>query len=453
MSRLADTKLQDLIQPEGFPCSCGRIHCALPLKYADVAPGCLKDLPSVLNRLGFSRPFIVMDGNTRRAAGDAALSLIRQEGISSDVFCFPEGMDILPNEEGMAMLVEALPPGCDFILGIGSGVINDLCKITAFNRGMECGIVATAPSMDGYASNSSAMELKGVKTTVYTVCPSIVLCDTEIMRHAPLRMLQSGFADMAAKMISIPDWKIASLITGEYYCEEIASLMTRACVNVLDAAEQIQSRDGEAVRSLSEGLVLSGLASSFAGVSRPASGMEHTVSHLLEMFAIARGMRPAPHGIQVGYGTRIALKLYREAVTFEPSKELAEAACASFDASSWRAEMHRVFGDQADGLIELAEAEGRNEPGAVLARADAALRRWPEIKEIIIDTLAWEDRLTKGLDLMGIPQINEPQQMGYSTEEAGNAVLRSPDLRSRYIFTSMCRDIALPGFSKPLFPE
>lgn len=40
----------------------------------------------------------------------------------------------------------------DLLLGVGSGVIQDLCKYVSFKRGLPYFIAAAAPSMDGYAA-------------------------------------------------------------------------------------------------------------------------------------------------------------------------------------------------------------------------------------------------------------------------------------------------------------
>ena len=297
--------------------------------------------------------------------------------------------------------------------------------------------------MDGYASASSAMELHGIKTTVYTTCPSLILCDTELMRLAPAEMISAGFGDMAAKLISVADWKIAHIITGEYYCEEIAAMMRRAYSAVLASANGLKERDEGAVRSMTKGLILSGLAMSFAGVSRPASGMEHTFSHLLEMFALARGAQPASHGLQVGCGVREALRLYERAYIFEPSAEKCRRVSEAFDESAWERGMRSVFGAQADTLIEKAREERRNAPEKIFARGMAAVEHWEDIRAVIAEVLAEKSSLEAALDMLDIPSIASIGELGYTPYEAQNALTYSKDLRARYIFTSMCADIGL----------
>ena len=81
------------------------------------------------------------------------------------VFVFETDDTLVPDEEAIRILSDHLPVGTDLILGIGSGVINDLCKYIAWKQGLDSGIVATAPSMDGYASSGAAMIIGGMKVT------------------------------------------------------------------------------------------------------------------------------------------------------------------------------------------------------------------------------------------------------------------------------------------------
>ena len=45
---------------------------------------------------------------------------------------------------------------------------------------------------------------------------------------APLWLTVSGISDILAKYISLADWKIAHLVSGEYYCPMVADLAEEA---------------------------------------------------------------------------------------------------------------------------------------------------------------------------------------------------------------------------------
>lgn len=64
-------------------------------------------------------------------------------------------------------------------------MINDLCKHGSWRRGLPYVIVATAPSMDGYASSGAALLLDGMKVTVPAGPRPPILADTAVLREAP----------------------------------------------------------------------------------------------------------------------------------------------------------------------------------------------------------------------------------------------------------------------------
>jgi glycerol-1-phosphate dehydrogenase [NAD(P)+] len=57
-------------------------------------------------------------------------------------------------------------------------------------------------------------------------------------------------------------------------------------------------------------LTLSGIAMGVAGSTAPASGMEHAISHLLEMAATTRGAPASFHGTQVGVASVVAARTW-----------------------------------------------------------------------------------------------------------------------------------------------
>ncbi|HBG00812.1 MAG TPA: sn-glycerol-1-phosphate dehydrogenase, partial [Firmicutes bacterium] len=162
-------------------------------------------------------------------------------------------------------------PKCDLILAIGTGTIGDLSKIVASVARKTYVIVATAPSMDGFASGTSSVILNRTKASIVTCEPTAVIADLDILCQAPMELLQAGLGDMIAKYISICEWRISQIITGEYYCEEIASLVRRAVRTCANNAEGLRARKPESVEEVFKSLVFTGVAMSFTGLSRPAS--------------------------------------------------------------------------------------------------------------------------------------------------------------------------------------
>ena len=207
---------EELVRPEGFECKCGKKH-SVPIEYLKICRGATAYLPEALRAVKSRKPFIVCDKNTYEAAGKAAEETLEKAGIEYTTYVIPsnDGERIKPGEWELGSIGMHFDPGCDFILAVGGGVINDLCKVFGHDTGRKTGVLGTSPSMDGFASNSSSMEVNHLKVSLYNACPAVILCDTAVMAKAPMRNLWAGLGDMTAKYISICEWRISTLITGE----------------------------------------------------------------------------------------------------------------------------------------------------------------------------------------------------------------------------------------------
>ena len=216
------------------PCPCGKMHSA-PSGEVLTGSGVIGILPEKIRKRGISHPFLIADRNTASYA-DEVSSLLSRAGIGFSRFDFPE-TELAPDEKAAGSLAMRFDPRSDLVISVGSGVLNDLGKLLAHLSGRNYCIVATAPSMDGFASATSSMDRDGLKVSIPTRAADLIVGDTEILREAPLIMLKAGLGDMLAKYISILEWRISHLITGEYYCEEIAGLVRSAldkCVSRID---------------------------------------------------------------------------------------------------------------------------------------------------------------------------------------------------------------------------
>ena len=440
MKHLSEMSFQELLDPKGYDCpACGRHHTT-GLKAFEAGRGAVKHLPDMLKKLGISRPFVVCDKNTYKAAGETVEALFKASGIPYKLFTLSQE-HVEPDEFSVGSIVMAYDTASDGIVAVGSGVINDCCKVAAHAIGVPQVAVGTAPSMDGYASDSSSMHVNGDKSTGYNACPVGILCDSEIMSQAPMRMLWAGLGDMLAKYVSICEWRIANLVIGEYYCEEIAGLMRASLRKIMDNARAIESRDPEAIQAVSEGLVMSGVAMSFAKVSRPASGLEHYFSHMWEMMGMERGEKADLHGIQVGVGTHVTLELYDWIKTLTPDRKRALAFMASFDPAAWEAMVRRIFGKTAPQILAIEQKVKKNDPDAHLKRFDVIEAKWPEILKIIDEELPETAKIDRLMRDLGMPRV--PKDLGISEADAKDAFTGSREIRDKYLSGSVLWDMGL----------
>ncbi|MBR6185851.1 MAG: sn-glycerol-1-phosphate dehydrogenase [Clostridia bacterium] len=441
MPDFAAMRMEELIRPEGFDCPCGKHH-ACAMDYLKIGPGAVKTVGAMVGKMGCQKPFVLCDRNTYEAAGELVDRLLSEAGIAHRLYIIPcAGQKIAPAEWEIGSAIMHFDPSCDLILGVGSGVINDICKVIGNALGKKSAIVGTAPSMDGYASNSSAMEINHVKMTLFNRAPKGMILDTDILARAPMRMLWAGLGDMAAKYIALCEWRMSSLVTGEYYCEDVARLMRSALKKVMDAAEGIPERKPEAIQSIAEGLVISGIAMAYAEISRPASGLEHYFSHLWEMMALERGQPYDLHGIQVGIGTILTMKLYRKFRQITPDRNRANAYWQAMTNEKWEARIREIFGKTAPEIIEMERKGRKNDPAAHQERLDRIIENWDGIMRAVDEELPDEKALRGLMEKVGMP--TRPSEIGVSVRDTVNAFIGARDARMKYMSCSLLWDLGL----------
>ena len=218
MLQFSQATLDQLIDPRGHACACGRTH-KVSMDYLRIGPGAVRYLPDALRAVGGTKPFVVCDENTYAVAGKRVDAALTAAGVEHGLYVIPkekpENVRIAPAEWETGSVIMHYDPTCDMFLAVGSGVVNDICKVAAHACGVPTAVVGTAPSMDGYASNSSSMIRERIKVSLYNAAPAAIICDIDIIKNAPMRMLWAGFGDMLAKYIATCEWRISHLVTGE----------------------------------------------------------------------------------------------------------------------------------------------------------------------------------------------------------------------------------------------
>ena len=440
MIDFATASLETLIAKEGHDCACGRHH-SMVMDFLRIEPGAVKYIPEGLKAIGGTKPFIVCDNHTKEAAWSFVEPVLKEAGIEYTLYCFPFD-HVEPDEHAVGSLTMAFDPSCDCVMGIGSGVINDCCKVLCHAIGCKQMIVGTAPSMDGYASNSSSMIRERIKVSLYNAAPAAIICDIDIIKNAPMRMLWAGFGDMLAKYIAICEWRISNMVTGEYYCENIANLMRASLKKIVENASGLKTRDEKAVQATVEGLVLSGVAMSYAGISRPASGLEHYFSHLWEMMALDRGTDYELHGIQVGVGTLITLKLYDDIRNIKPSREVAEKFINEFKNEDWEKMIRNIFGQAAETVIKQEHTIfHKNDKDRHAVRLTKILEGWDDILRFIDEELPETEKIAALMKDLGMPMV--PADIDINEEDTVNAFIGSRDIRDKYLSSTMLWDLGL----------
>ncbi len=440
MDDLKSKTLEELIRPEGFSCSCGRVHRA-EIPFVRVGSGVLDSVTEALKILGKNHPMVLCGPNGYQAAGKAVCSLLEKAGIPFTLQVLEEenGGNLRPAEYAVGSAVLNFDHDADVVLGVGSGVINDTCKVIGKVAKIPCMIVATAPSMDGFASDGSSMEVGGIKQSLKEQIPEAIVCDTDILAQAPMHMIHAGIGDILAKTSSLFDWNLSAIATGEHYCEDIAALVRQSLENVIRLSPQAVQRDEKAVKEITDGLVLSGVAMALEGSSHPASGLEHYFSHCWEMMKLERGEPYELHGIQVGIGMLMVLKIAEWLRTVRPDMSRVEKAIPSFDREAWEANIRRVFPKSSDGILEMEISARKNDPDGRRARAKRVIAAWDDLLTLMEKELPAYQNMAEYMKKLGMP--TKPEEIGLSRQDVLDAFVCSRDIRNKYILSSMIWDI------------
>ena len=419
-------------------CPCGRTH-AFSLSCAVIEKGAIEKLPDCIAQLGRKKVFLLADLNTFSVAGEKVCAVLKKSGIAYEKYVFPTG-NPEPDEGAVGSAVMHFDKTCDLVIGIGSGVINDIGKILANVTGLPYVIVGTAPSMDGYASATSSMTMNGLKISLPSKCPEVIIGDIDILKNAPAKMLQAGFGDMLAKYISIAEWRISHEITGEYYCERVAELIRTSLRQCVNNAAGLLNRDEDAIKAVFEGLVISGAAMSFAKVSRPASGVEHYFSHIWDMRSLEFGTKSELHGIQCAVATTVACGLYERLLTIVPDKRTALDYVNSFSYDEWAETLKSFVGKGAEAMIASEKRERKYDPEAHKERIDRIIGKWDKICQIIRQEIPSKTEIEGLLDSIGAPKLPKDIELG---DNLKTTFFATKDIRDKYVLSRLLWDIGL----------
>lgn len=420
-------------------CACGKKHKS-SVKEVVVQKGAISLLPQYVRRFGANKVFVLADVNTFAAAGQTVCDTLDAENISYAKYVF-DNTALEPDEHAVGAAVMHYDTACDMVVAVGSGVINDIGKILSHTVNHPYIIVGTAPSMDGYASATSSVAIDGLKVSLASKCPEVIVGDIDVLKNAPMEMLQAGLGDMLAKYISICEWRIGHIVTGEYYCEEVAQQVRTALKKCTDNAAGLLKREETAVKAVFEGLVIGGMAMEYAGVSRPASGAEHYISHIWDMRGLAKGTPVALHGIQCGIATLVVSKIYAQLVNMVPDREKALAYAQGFDLAKWNDTLLDFVGEGAKAMVALEKKEQKYSTERHKERLEIIINHWDDILKIIAEEVPAPNCVAQILENIGAPKTCE--EIGIDSATLPVVFRATKDIRDKYVLSRLLWDLGV----------
>ncbi|WP_206880985.1 sn-glycerol-1-phosphate dehydrogenase [Alicyclobacillus mali (ex Roth et al. 2021)] len=363
-------------------CPCGQRHQAIPLEHLEVGPGALANAAAWI-QARYRRVVLVMDEHTRAAAGDALAQSLTHIGVLwTACLIEPNAQgDVVADERSIVQALIAAGPDVEALVAVGSGTLHDIARFASYKMRIPFVSVPTAPSVDGFTSAGAPLIVRGIKTTYQTQAPIAVFADTDVLERAPRELVWAGFGDVVGKSTSLADWAFGAIAAGEPYCAHLAGLTREALEMAVAQADGLARAQTDAIRSLMEALILSGLVMLLFGQSHPASGGEHHLSHDWEMEFLRSGRRQILHGLKVAAACGVIADVYHAHVE-DAVAEAVRAGQAPWASLAGREEEVRAIlasipsGDHVRSLMRRIGAPAEpSELGVERSLVSASLKR------------------------------------------------------------------------------
>ena len=385
---------------EHYSCACGKDHF-MDIDNIFIESGALNRIVPTVQFYKSKEPLIIADENTFKIAGEKVAQKLSEAGISYKTLIFPGKPVLVPDEKTAGSILFAIGEKTDLLLAIGTSFINDIIKYISRRVNIPEVLVETAPSMDGFVSDTAAPTVGNLKSSFPCNLPRTILGDTDILKDAPEVMILAGFGD----------------IIDEYYCD----LTAKITQDVLDKC-------------------VAGIAMSYVNNSRPASGSEHHYSHYLEIQYLFQGKEALLHGTKVGLTSIIVAKMYETLANEEPDFDKAIEHARAFNQAAWEKDVRKYYGPAAEGVIRAAKKDKRNDVDERITRIKKIREHWAEIKALAKSaksTAFIEDIFRRA----GAPL--RPQDVGISPELIHDAIYIGREVRTRYSIIRLVEDLGL----------
>ncbi len=376
---------------------------------------------------------IVADTNTYGAAGRAVEKNLADNGIPMKKSYVFEDQDLHADEKYLVRLEDYLKTVDAIPVAVGSGVINDLCKLASHHIGRQYMVVGTAVSMDGYTSYGASITLHGNKQTVDCPAPAGIILDSEVAAKAPKELAASGYADLLAKVPAGADWILADAVGADKIDDYAFGLVQNGLKDALKDPDAVANGDLKATERLADGLIMSGFAMQAINSSRPASGIEHHFSHFWEMENLSINGKHVSHGFKVAIGTLISTACL-EFLIRQDMQQLDVEDCVAHWKTWDEMETHIrtiLAGKPAHLEKGLRESKAKYIDAERLKTELGRLAgAWPKHRERIAGQIIPLQEIEDSLRRVGAPY--KPEMIGISRERLRETFRCMPFMRNRY---------------------
>jgi len=383
----------------------------LGMRRIEIGTDALDQLEGAVRQVRAAGPVVaLMDATPMRRGGeDLKRSVTARLEAAFDARVHVLGRDraeLHADEQALAEADRAIA-GAGCVVAVGSGTVTDIAKDASHRAGdVPFVVVQTAVSVNAFSDDMAVLLRDGVKRTVPSRWPDVLLVDLQVIADAPPAMNRAGFGELCSMFTAPADWLLAGALGLDATVDpDIIALFRDGAETLFDEAPRVAAGEPEALAELARRMTLTGIAMGVAGRTAPLSGTEHLVSHLIDMAAAAAGRPLAFHGAQVGVASVIAALAWDHVIDgFDAGRLLRDDAFP--DPQAVRAAVHRAFApvDPSGRMGEECWRDVRRKLerwGAARAGVQATASRWDAVISRIRPLVADAERLATALRQAG----------------------------------------------------
>jgi glycerol-1-phosphate dehydrogenase [NAD(P)+] len=263
--------------------------------------GAVNDLSQTeVNPMLQNHKIAVIRGNGHtRSVSDRFMPEITAQAMKVSTYCCKDKSLMTINTLEEAIFKDS----AEIILGVGGGKVMDVSKVVGTRLQMPVILIPTTVSTDAICSPVAAVRTnQHTRNSMRVNMPWAVVIDFDILASSPPRFLSAGIGELLSNITALFDWNLAYRLNKEKM-NLVAKLIAKNAVeSVIGSIHHEGLLQTSMLKTVTESLIMSGIAMSVAGNSRPCSGSEHLISHALDYYCGAKAL----HGEQVAICSLIA---------------------------------------------------------------------------------------------------------------------------------------------------
>ncbi|MCE3255668.1 MAG: egsA [Rickettsiaceae bacterium] len=330
------------------------------------------------------------------------------------------------DQENLSKIIKTISDH-NLVIAVGSGTINDLCKLASFKKQIPYIIFGTATSMNGYASANASITIDSHKTSLPAHLPSAIYLDLELLQNAPLRLIKSGIGDSMCFSTCQFDWLLSHLILRTKYDATPFDLLAPYYQKLIGITS---IEDKQFIQTLAEILIVSGLGMYISGGSYPASQAEHLVAHYIEILHPEIASK-SYHGEQISVCTLSIAELQEKLL----QQENLQITVSNFD----QIILEKIFGKKlAEHFFSEISKKAIDKKRAEEINQELG-QNWHKIRSQLQNVFITKNQLLKFYRHFGLPEDSE--KIGFERKIYDQALSNANLIRNRFTILDLIKII------------